>query len=610
MGRRWHALLLAKLLAPIAVAAQPPTAIDVVPIARLSPADQIALFDEASAGRDVFGAETSLSERIGLRGWLRLQAEADDALTSTAGLDARVLLLREGRFTPAVVIGTEALGGQQSDARDFVALSRRYYRSDLTVGWSRGLYEGPFAALAIDVAGNDAVWAGLGLHSTADAGPKLAFSVRSRLSDALNAALLWSPTRGGRLALTYTFDRYPAPAPRAEKNGLQKAPAPPRLSTDYRMTMSPADGVVWAQLDLRPMSGQRLAQLAYRADAAFDAAPSTITIVPERFGLQGPALQLDRAVLRALTDHRGSAEEIVADLHTIPPPPLPRPPQPLNAGLVLRSDLDTPPSGAAIGANLATTLELDGPISGAWHWLVGVDLLRLTSESRIASDTPIRSDQVALADSRYLELRELAVGHHDGSGAWMSAAQMGWLDPQFAGVDWQGLYSLPPSRWAMGGEASLVVRRDPAAALAVMRGRVFGSALATANYAWPDQAADLTLRAGRFLGGDWGGEATVAHRWPRGVIGQVGLAVSSGRTDDPAGAMVRLALTLPIGVQADSPLQSRAELRAGGVFDDRAQRLQRRVDLVSVHHATAANAALGDWVQFLKEVYFPEAANP
>lgn len=580
-----------------------------LPSARLMPDEQLSVFTELGSQSARGGVAGSVVGRLGLVGWVR---EDVDQFTSTLGLDARLLLVEERGLWPALAIGTEALGGREVDGRDYLAVSRRVGPLDVDAGWSMGRYEGAFAKVAGLFGNQQRYRFVLGLQQQAAGSPISYSSLSRRWSDRWTTGLGWSSADGVRLEVSYQYHRSSA----AARPAGTPPPPPPRgpnpaaLSTDQMLVIDDQAGLVWADLGELPIGSRTLGLWASKADLLLSDS-RYMTIIPVSQGIDGQALRVDRQKLRLVSYNLASAEEVVADIRPVPPPPQPRPERGWHLDMAVRLDVDTPAYGDGLGVVQSNAFELQQPIGWGLAMQTGIEVTSLSSLQRYESDDPIRSDRQRLADNQRARLRQWGLAGSDTGADWLAAGQLGWLDAQFAGVDGQWLHHNTANRLSLGAETSLVWRREPASVLAVTQGRPHFTLLGVANYAWPEVGSDVTVRAGRFLGGDWGGEVQMAHRWPNGLVSQIGLALSSGLgADEPAGGVLRMALSLPSVIRfGEQALSGRYEVRAGDLFGDRAQRLERRLDVVGVHRATSVTTALADWPEFSQEVYLPTQAN-
>lgn len=593
----------------LAVATSPAWALDDIPSARLFANEQLSLFADSDNRSARSGMAGSVMGRLGLAGWVREDVEH---YSSTLGLDTRLLLVEERGAWPAIAIGAEALAGRQDEGRNYLAFSRHFGPLDASAGWSAGRYDGAFATL-VSVFGDDRRnRLMLGVQQQANGATISSASLSRRWSDTWTAGLGWSSADGLRLEVSYHYYRSNGPArvTGAPPPTPPRGPNPAIFSYDPTLVFDDQAGLIWADLDEQPISSRKLGLWASKADFILSDS-RYMTIIPVSQGIDGQALRVDRQKLRLVSYNLASAEEVVADIRPVPPPPQPRPERGWRLGMVVRLDVDTPAYGEGLGVVQSNAFELQQPIGWGLAMQSSLEVTSLSSLPREEAEAPVRSDRQRLADSHRARLRHWALAGSNTGAGWLAVGQIGWLDGQFAGLDGQWLSHRPAKRLSLGTETSLVWRRAPESVLAISRDRPQIALLGMLNHAWPEDGTDLTVRAGRFLGGDWGGEVQMAHRWPSGLISQIGVAVSSGLGgDEPAGAVLRMGMSLPSIMRfGEEAMSGRYEIRAGDLFGDRAQRLERRLDVVAAHRATSVATALADWPDFSQEVYLPTHAN-
>ncbi len=129
----------------------------------------------------------------------------------------------------------------------------------------------------------------------------------------------------------------------------------------------------------------------------------------------------------------------------------------------------------------------------------------------------VRSDVARYADEGRTALETLTV-----EGLWNVAPDVfarltaGYLEPMYAGVSGEILWRPFDSWWGIGADINAVRQRDYDQGFGLRDYKVLtGHVSFHADLPWYD--IGLTLRAGRYLAGDWGATVEVARRFSNGI---------------------------------------------------------------------------------------------
>lgn len=354
-----------------------------VPSARMAPSGRLTLgLSRAGADRHAFVAAQPLSFlEVTLR-----QGVVSAEPHWQGGLDAKVRLLEESRWRPAVAVGGRDLLGGGRLAGEFLVFSKRIHAVDLTagLGWG-GLAEGgldPPLRLLDEPIRRD---------RDADAwGPRTWFAGPSALFAGMAARLPWpglslvleagGPPLGmrenggrGRWPVSIGLGWHPPPLPRLElglglergerlmlrlalaleAEGLSAAarpghpplaplPRPHQASTDsaerriYRAlhdqgidarAVAVADGraTAWLELDDDPVPARTLGRAARTLARHAPSEIEELTVILHRHSLPGTAVTLRRHELERAANGRGSPAEMWHGAQPLPAAPAPPP---------------------------------------------------------------------------------------------------------------------------------------------------------------------------------------------------------------------------------------------------------------------------------------------
>ncbi|PWC53945.1 YjbH domain-containing protein [Azospirillum sp. TSO22-1] len=345
-----------------------------------------------------------------------------------------------------------------------------------------------------------------------------------------------------------------------------------------------------------------------------DGAPAEIealTVVTGAQGLDGIAVTLQRRELERALRRRGSAEEILRTAR-VEPASAEGPPPPGRAvwRFTLRPTLEQ--SLFEQGVPYASRTYTDAALSVApWRGLVIGGGVRINLASSVAlldtqalpAEQPVRSD-LALYTARVAGIEHL-------HASWLASPapglhtrlSVGHFEEMFGGFGAEALYQPPTARWAAGLDLNRVWKRPAWDAWRV--DGLDGHTTGHLSLYWESDGAARTavLRLGRYLGGDWGGTAELAHRFDNGVR----LSAQMTWTEGPDGGQSRIGGRLDQGIALVVPIGERPWLPDGGALEvatrtlgrDAGQRLRTPLPLYETLVPAGYGRLAGTWSRLL-----------
>lgn len=590
-------------------------------------------FDEGDlwigAGMDRDG--TTLYAGFQPLSWAELVLRRDEPAATNDGatvMDAKVSLLDEGRYRPALALGFSGLGAGSGVEGEYLVLAKRFGGLDfhLGVGWGRFAGEGdlpnPFRAL--DSGFTEERQSGDDAWDAAFSGPEIgimagvaadtpipgvtAILERGPLStgdetSALRVGLAWQPTNWfqagaswdieGRVGVRATFrlgandiptarppDVPPVPVPREQAPATTDVMALEEALRSEGIAASvaePAEDRLAIAIARRPgealpATAGRTARIATRHAGA---SVRAFDIGMSNRGLGVSEVTLYRDDIERTARHAVSAEEMWRTADPRPfSNPFPPPPSDLTFGLHPFLDLDPDGSG-----------HRGGLVAGAeYHHRTGIVL---GAAARAAyTDERRRSLDVERLDISWL---------HPFGRNMFGRISAGWFDEYHAGLEAELLYRPYRARWAVGGTMGMIARRTEGHALGLQREAV-ASGFLDLHYRPSIDGLETRFSVGRFTGGELGAELALARRFPNGVTVGAILTVSDGA--ERFHPLVRL--SVPLHALAPSALRSVAEVTVEDRDADPARRTDQRLSLMDVTDSVSYRAISRDWPRLLQ----------
>lgn len=561
--------------------------------------------------------------------WAELVLRRDEPAATNGGttvLDAKVALLDEGRYRPALALGFSGLGAESGSEGEYLVLAKRFGRLDFHfgVGWGRFAGDGdlsnPFRVLGSDFdkerASGDHVWdaafsgpevgimAGVtadtpipGLTAILERGPLATGGTTS----ALRIGLAWQPTSWfqagaswdveGRVGVRATFRLGANDIPTARRPSLPPGPAPrdqaPAATDAAALEQAlrsegiaasvgpPAQGTLAIIVERRPgealpTTAGRAARIATRYAGA---SVRVFDIGMSNRGLGVSEVTLYRDDIERTARHAVSAEEM---WRTADPLPFEGPPPPSGFAFGLNPFLDLDPDGDGHRAGLVAEAE--------YHHHAGIVL---GAAARAAyTDRRRRSLDVERLDISWLR----PVGRN-----LFGRISAGWFDEYHAGLETELLYRPYRARWAIGGSIGMIARRTEGHALALERDAV-ASGFLDLYYRPSIDGLETRLSLGRFTGGEMGAEIGLARRFPNGVV--VGAVLGLNDGEDRFHPAVRL--SVPLHALAPDGLRSVAQVTIEDLDAGAARRVDQRLSLMDVTDPASYATISREWPHLLQ----------
>jgi len=609
----------------------------VTPTARMRPEGTVAAGVSVVGGlyRHLFTGAQLLP---GLEVTVRETVYPNDWGLSDPGLDAKLRLLREGAWWPALAMGGRDLtrGGLDLPGKgrftgNYVVLSRRFRDVDASLGWGR-------------LAGHDAApFGGIEWH-TPLSGLSLKLEYAAERSDdprftsrlPVNAGLAYRPLswldlgvgleQGQRVMLraAATLDPRrietdrPLPPPRVGPRPAGQPALPHEIVGDARASGLPARAASVtadrATLWLDAPGDVPARDIGRAARVLADGAPApieTLTVVTGAAGLDGVALSLQRGDLERALRHRGSPEELWRTARIEPAASAGPPPEwPARWALAVRPTLEQSLFEQGVPYASRTYVDLALSYAPVRNVVLGGGL-RLNLQSNLAyldaqalpAAEPVRSD-VALYTQRLAGLEHLQASWlGNPAPGWHTRLSAGHFEEMFGGIGGEVLYRPMLARWAVGLDANRVWKRPAWDALRVDTATGRSTGHVSLYVEAPGAARTGVLRLGRYLGGDWGGTVELAHRFENGVR----LGAYFTWTESPLPGQSRiggrsehgLALVVPLGSGGWLPEGGAAEVATRTLGRDAGQRLRTPLALYETAVPAGFGRLAGTWPHVL-----------
>lgn len=352
----------------------------------------------------------------------------------------------------------------------------------------------------------------------------------------------------------------------------------------------------------------------------------TLTVVTGSGGLTAASFDLPRGQVERAMARRGSAEEIWRTTTVAAAPPVPPPSWPpswswrIMPVLTLLSDQSlfdagVPYAGRTVTEAGVTVEPVRGVVLDATARTTAASTLGFLDVNLLPVAEPVRSDVVLYDAVPVRAGRLMASWLSTPAAGWHTRLSAGWMEEMFAGGGAEALWKPVEARWAIGLDLNRVWKREAAAGLAVRRGSSRITGHLTAYLDSNDGMSTATLRAGRYLGRDWGATLDLSHRFDNGIA--VGAYVtwtggphtggnplaayyglSEGRVDHG------LRLTVPLGAVwpriGDGTADGGATITTRSLGRDAGQRLDLPWTLNGRVSAAGAGPVGGSWARLME----------
>lgn len=531
---------------------------------------------------------------INLRQTAEFSSFSDKSDDLFPGVDAKLRLLSENTYRPAIALGLQSAIGDTRTAGEYLTLSKRYHNFDFTagLGWGRfaaaGTFDNPLGALfshfdderttdGSDRNSSDdwftgeevGILAGIeyftpikGLSLKADYGGD-SFEAEEAAFD-FNAPSPWSfglnykprdfvdigvATQGndkimGRISLQSSVKKWPH---RTRKNGSKFRSFKPDITPQ---TTNGHTAALELPLSTHHSAPHQIGKAALKIANTASPEIKGIAIMPTYYGLRGPSILLIRRDIESAANNKqGSAEEIWhsteitndfkwrrKDDPAIKKRRLPRL-QDINLILENQVSLAEQDEGALFRSSLIAEIK-DIPLHKAFRGGFGLRLniaddLDGLSDLRPRAIIPIRSNVDEFADRVLAVDTAYIASTHNLRPNLYAATMGGYLEEMFAGGGGEILYRPYDKRFALGADGFLVLKRNPETFLnyRLINGMEFSGHL-NAWYDIPEADVTLGLKAGRFLAGDYGGTLSLRKNFKNGATLEGYTTISSASDFD------------------------------------------------------------------------------
>lgn len=385
-----------------------------------------------------------------------------------------------------------------------------------------------------------------------------------------------------------------------------------------RLTLIPAgvtDNIARAALILSPdqSSGFQVGRAARSLSAHGGQAVESLEIQTRTLGLRGPRVALSRRDVEAEARRATSPEEIWQDAEFLSGDDQDddgwRAPGPWSffVSAEQRTGLSEQDSGLLYRTSVALHEQKYhgfGLVTGSTLRLNVTDNLATLDDLRLASLSPVRSDERAFADTRLSLDRAYA--------AWMKtlwpdmhvAITGGYLEEMFAGANAEILWRPFGRTFAIGAEGAAAMKRDPDTPMNVgLVRQSHTSALLNLFYELPETDITLFTSAGRYLAGDVGATFGTMTTLNNGLRLSAYITATNRSDPGPYGdtlpVMAGLRLTLPIGNIPFVPDGSSVSAAFDPIARDAGQRIQKPLPLYEVTEPVSYRRLARSWGDFL-----------
>lgn len=309
----------------------------------------------------------------------------------------------------------------------------------------------------------------------------------------------------------------------------------------------------------------------------------SLSLTPIYLGLVGENATLNRRDLEKLEQGKGSAEEIWRNLSFKK-----------GAGDISHNAYDShiaytlkeeiSPSEEDNGILHRTGLIATGTQQFLTNF-VAQSAFRLTlfhnlnklHELRPIAEDPVRSDIDNYTSRPFSAERAFFKGFKTLGQDLHGSFTAGYLEEMFAGLQTEVLYRPWGKKWAIGGEAAHLRKRDYLTTFNLgLMDSSYNTILAHAYYEIPDTDLTFSLDAGRYLAGDYGGGASLQNKFQNGATLKA-FITATNQTDpdiygDDTNMYTGLRFTLPLGSLNNVPDGSSIDVIAAPFGRDAGQK--------------------------------------
>ncbi len=619
-----------------------PLGLNTVPSARM---DDSGTARATFSGLDPFvhaslGLQIAMPLYIGLRQTSEISSFRDGSRGLFPGADLKLRLRAEGSHVPAIAMGLQSAFGDHQLSGEYLVFSKRRGDFDFTggIGWGRSgssmKLPNPLGLLGhhfrqdrppetLDSAGPSGWFTGktVGLFGGVEYFPPF-FDRLSFKADwggggyrAERAAFDFNPSKPWSIGVAYRARRWltlgaalvggsKILAMLSMRNSLKTwprrkqttKPLPAHIVREEDAVRTAAIVDVNDDASLAKEAGQAARQVASTASA------SEIDIVPRRYGLTGPIIELSAAEIQDAENHNGSPQEIwrVSSIdkgkthtflyrrfHT-------------DFHLVLDNQMSMDSSGVLLSRSsiVGSATETLGN-----HFLIGGALRVNTSDDIVPaqpSSNDIRGDVWRFAGTR-VETGRLY-------GAWLASPtkdfhlkiDAGMLEEMFGGVGSEILWRPFGKTYALGAEAWSLWKRDPdhADAIAFEGSRTFSGFL-NSYYEFPNSNLTLEAGIGRYLAGDLGGTVALAKHMDDGIAIKADLTITNRADTDTFGHMSHIytgfTITVPLDYKRHIPRGAQGRLRIAPLTRDSGATVDDPLPLYDLTDPFSARQIVRHW---------------
>ena len=338
--------------------------------------------------------------------------------------------------------------------------------------------------------------------------------------------------------------------------------------------------------------GQSIRHIAAHAGPSIE----KISLTPRLMGLQGPTIDLMRSDFeKALALNHGSAAEIwknatIRQSHDEDGRAYINRESGFKTHFILDNQASLSEEDTTALYRSSLIIETFQPrflgfltLGGALRINIKDNLNRLT-DIRPRSSLPVRSDVDLFARRTFALERQYLSWMHTIRPNWHAQITAGYLEEMYGGFGGEILYRPFDSRFAIGAESWLALKRDP---LTDLNLGFTGDSLLTGHinlrYDLPAENLTLGLKAGRYLAEDVGAGLSLTKHFKNGTQLEAAVTISDADDFDLFGGRTHayhaIRLRIPLGGVLGAPNNSRSDFTFAPFGRDIGQSLQAPLSL-------------------------------